>query len=85
MYKIEYLTKVIEKDIPKLPSSAKKLIKKAIEERLTLDPIAYGKPLRYGLYGQRRLRVSDYRIIYIVDSQNKLVTITAIGHRKNIY
>lgn len=84
-YKIEYLKKVIKKDIPSLSSSARKLIKRAIEERLTADPVSYGKPLRYGLYGQRRLRVSDYRVIYTVDSENKIVTINAIGHRSNIY
>ncbi len=84
-YKIEYLKKVVKKDIPSLSSSAGKLIKRAIEERLTSDPVSYGKPLRYGLYGQRRLRVGDYRVIYIVDSENKIVTISAIGHRSKIY
>ena len=80
-----YLESVIQKDIPCLATSAKALIKRAIEERLTQDPISYGKPLRYGLYGQRRLRVSDYRIIYTVDYDNRIVTITAIGHRSKIY
>ena len=80
-----YLESVVKKDIPSLGESAKSLIKRAIEERLTQDPISYGKPLRYGLYGQRRLRVSDYRIIYTVDYDNRIVTITAIGHRSKIY
>lgn len=84
-YAIEYTEKVIKKDIPALSSSAKKLIKRAIEERLTTDPIAFGKPLRYGLYGQRRLRVSKYRVIYTVDHKNHIVTIYAIDHRKDIY
>lgn len=84
-YKIEYTEKVIKKDIPSLSSSAKKLIKRAIEERLTTNPVSYGKPLRYGLYGQRRLRVSDYRVIYTVDVKNKVVTIDTIGHRSKVY
>lgn len=85
VFKIEYTEKVIKKDIPSLSSSVKKLIKRAIEERLTKDPIAYGKPLRYGFYGQRRLRVSDYRIIYTVNVENKIVTIDIIGHRSKVY
>ena len=84
-YAIIYLNKVVKKDIPNLSSSAKSLIKKAIETRLMKDPIAYGKPLRFGLYGQRRLRVSDYRVIYTVNPDTKTVTIVAIGHRKDIY
>ena len=32
-----------------------------------------------------RLRVRRYRIIYTIDDQQKLVTITAIRHRKDIY
>lgn len=84
-YSIEYQRSVIEKDIPKLPTSAKTLIKKAIEERLTLDPIGFGKPLRYSLKGLRRLRVSNYRVIYSVDPNNHLVIIIAIKHRKDIY
>ncbi len=84
-YRIEYLEKVVRKDIPALSPSARKLVKRAIEERLAVDPIAFGKPLRYGLYGQRRLRVSDYRIIYSVDYEGQVVTINTIGHRSKIY
>ena len=84
-YRIEYTTCVVEKDIPALSTSAKRLIKRAIEERLTVDPIAFGKPLRYGLYGQRRLRVSDYRVIYRINHQEKSVTIDVIAHRSKVY
>ena len=84
-FTVKYLQSVVKKDIPALSTSAKSLIKRAIEERLMTDPISYGKPLRYGLYSQRRLRVSDYRIIYTVDYDNHIVTITAIEHRSKIY
>ena len=57
--------------------------KKAIEERLMVDPITFGKPLRYSLKGHRRLRVSDYRVVYRIE--NKSVIIIAIKHRKDIY
>ncbi len=84
-YQIVYLESVIEKDIPNLSTSAKTLIKRAIEGRLMTDPIGFGKPLRYSLKGHRRLRVSNYRIVYRIDPSNTKVIIMAIKHRKNIY
>ena len=84
-YKIEYLDEVVKKHIPALPSSAKKLIKRAIESRLMIDPISFGKPLRYSLSGHRRLRVSHYRIVYRIEATTKTVIIVAILHRKKVY
>ncbi len=84
-YTIEYLDKVVKKDIPALSSAAKQRIKDTIEQRLTTDPLHYGKPLRYGRFGQRSLRVGEYRIIYVIDHDAAIVTIVAIGHRRNIY
>jgi addiction module RelE/StbE family toxin len=84
-YEILYLEEVVKKHIPLLSTRARALIKKAIEEQLMLDPIGFGKPLRYSLKGHRRLRVSDYRVIYRIDSQKPVVTIVAIKHRKDIY
>lgn len=85
LYQIEYLESVIKEDISKIPNAAKDIIKKAIEDRLTIDPIGFGKPLRYSLKGHRRLRVSTYRIIYRIVSSTKIVLIIAIKHRKDIY
>jgi mRNA interferase RelE/StbE len=85
MYCIEYLLDVVKKDIPELPKTAKKIIKAAIEERLTLDPIGFGKPLKYSLKGHRRLRVGDYRVVYRVDLHKQVVTIITIQHRKKVY
>ncbi|MFO1258453.1 MAG: type II toxin-antitoxin system RelE/ParE family toxin [Gammaproteobacteria bacterium] len=84
-YQIRYQEAVVKKHIPQLPSTAKKLIKRAIEEKLTIDPIGFGKPLRYSLKGHRRLRVGDYRVIYRIDVSDKMVIIIAIMHRKDIY
>jgi mRNA interferase RelE/StbE len=80
---IEYLPKVVSKDIPSLPKTVRNQIKKVIETRLTVDPIGFGKPLRYSLKGARRLRVGDYRIVYQV--KNNKVIISAIKHRKEVY
>ena len=51
-------------DIIELDGSAKRIIKKAIEEKLMVDPLKFGKPLRRNLSGLFKLRVGQYRIIY---------------------
>ena len=84
-FQIEYLEPVVKDDIPALPKIFKVSIKKAIEERLVTDPVGFGKPLRYSLKGHRRLRVGDYRIVYRIELEKRIVIIVAIKHRKDIY
>lgn len=84
-YSISYLESLIEDDIPILPRNIKNTIKRAIETRLTVDPIGFGRPLQYSLRGHRRLRVSDYRIVYRIDGKKKEVIIIAIKHRRDVY
>ena len=85
LWAVEYLDVVVEEDIPRLAPSARRLIKEAIEQRLMLDPVAFGKPLRYSLKGHRRLRIADYRVVYRIDAAQHKVIIVAIKHRKDIY
>ena len=85
LFDIEYLAKVVEDDIPSLPKVIREQVKKAIEQRLTQDPVGLGKPLRYSFVGHRRLRVGDYRIVYRIDHQKRTVIIVAIKHRKEVY
>ncbi len=84
-YKIEYLDNVVSEDIPDLPKTMRALIKRAIETRLTVEPIGLGKPLRYSFIGHRRIRVGDYRIVYRVNIEASVVTIVFIKHRKEVY
>jgi len=82
---IEYLDTVVADDIPALPKTIRQLVKRAIETRLTADPISPGKPLRYSFVGHRRIRVGDYRIVYRVDAKKPTVTIVLIKHRKDVF
>lgn len=84
-YQIRYLENVVRNHLSVLSPNTKRLIKEAIEKRLMVDPIGLGKPLRYSLKGHRRLRVSDYRIIYRIEPNIKTVVIVAIKHRKDVY
>ncbi len=41
--------------------------------------------LKSNLSGLYKLRVGDYRIIYEIDLNDKVVTVHKVGHRKDIY
>ncbi|HAT72229.1 MAG TPA: type II toxin-antitoxin system RelE/ParE family toxin [Elusimicrobia bacterium] len=73
----------VARDIAGFPQNIKHRIRKAIEDRLILDPIRFGEPLRRSLSGFRKLRVGDYRVIYQVQGQT--VVILKIGHRREVY
>jgi mRNA interferase RelE/StbE len=72
-----------EKELDALPSSVRERI---AERLLTLEESARPPGIKK-LQGQEsyRLRVGDYRVLFIVDDQNRLVTIYAIGHRREVY
>jgi addiction module RelE/StbE family toxin len=72
-------------DIRQLPKSIQQLIGRALKDRLSIDPLSYGKPLRYSWKGHRSLRVSDYRIIYRVEKDKVLVIIAKVDIRRDIY
>jgi len=82
-YKIKFAEIVVKEQIPAIPMPYRQQIKLAIEERLTAEPIKFGKPLKYSLFGLRRLRVGDWRIIYRINGND--VEIINIGNRKDIY
>jgi len=83
-YRVEYLRTVVTDDIPALPKSAKRQIRRAIEAKLTTHPFELGRPLRYSLRGARRLRVGDYRVVYRIDPPD-VVLVIKIGHRREVY
>jgi mRNA interferase RelE/StbE len=82
-YKIKFAEIVVDEQIPSISEPYRQQIKQAIEERLTTEPIKFGKPLKYSLFGLRRLRVGDWRIIYRINEND--VEIIKIGNRKDIY
>jgi mRNA interferase RelE/StbE len=38
-----------------------------------------------GYKDQWRIRVGDWRVIYLIDDRAKLVTITRVAHRREVY
>ena len=73
----------VREDVARIPANIRKVIQRAIEERLGVDPVKFGDPLKRSLRGYRKLRVGDYRLIYRCDTPE--VVILMIGHRKDVY
>ena len=71
--------KKIKKGIPQVFSRIIKSI-----EALTKEPFC-GKPLQGNKKGCHSLREGDYRIIYEVHLDDKVIHIIAAGHRREIY
>ncbi len=80
--KIE-LTPHAHKQYKKYPTSLQLLFQNTIA-KLADTPFPTGYKKLAGRDGYR-IRYGDYRIIYKVDTKQKLITIIAIAHRREIY
>jgi mRNA interferase RelE/StbE len=72
-----------ERDMKALPSEAFRRVSEAI---LTLEAAPRPRTCKR-LRGREgyRMRVGDYRILYVVDDASHAVDVVAVGHRKDVY
>ena len=81
MYKIE-LRRRAQRALDRLPKTDLHAVIEAIKD-LAQSPRPRGveKVRSAGLW---RIRQGDYRIVYFIDDNQKLVTVVRIGHRREI-
>jgi len=84
MWTIVY-KKSVQKDLKGISTDIQYIIRRAIEDKLMVDPLRFGLPLRRSLKGLMKLRVGDYRIIYSIQQQTVTVYVIKIGHRREVY
>lgn len=82
-YKV-HLKHTAEKDLRKLPKDVLARVFQEIED-LGSDPFPAQVVKLSGADRLYRVRVGDYRIIYEVDTREKLVTINNVRHRREVY
>lgn len=58
---------------------------KVATEALRDDPRPSGAKMLTGSHGLLRIRIGDYRVVYTVDDQRRIVRVAAAGHRRDIY
>ncbi len=83
MYSIE-LTKKATKELRKLHNPILKRLLEAIE-KLRENPYPAGCTKLVETDNLWRIRVGDYRIVYNVSEEIKVITITRVAHRKDVY
>jgi len=73
------------KELKQLPRHTVVVITQSIEH-LSANPHPAGcKKLKSSKENLWRIRVGDYRIIYLIDDIIRIVNVRNIGHRKDIY
>jgi len=74
----------VEKDLRSLPKgTVNRLIIRI--EALAMDPLPRQSVKLTGAEHLYRIRAGDYRVIYAVDHQTRLVTVHYVRHRKEAY
>ncbi len=68
-----------------LPDKVAGAIIEFVYGALADNPDRVGRPLRWELEGLHAARRGDYRIIYHLDTERRVVVIEAVGHRSDIY
>jgi mRNA-degrading endonuclease RelE of RelBE toxin-antitoxin system len=71
--------------LARLPEKVASAVVEFLYASLTESPHRVGKPLKLGLEGMHSARRGDYRVIYRIDDEQRLVTVLAIEHRSDIY
>jgi mRNA interferase RelE/StbE len=82
-FRIEW-KKSTRKDLRKLPASTADKIVEAVEH-LSQNPFPHGVEKLSGSEHAYRIRLGDYRIVYEVVTESKLVEIQRVRHRKDVY
>jgi mRNA interferase RelE/StbE len=82
-FRIEW-KKSTRKDFRKLPPSTTDRIVEAVEN-LAENPFPHGVEKLSGSEHAYRIRLGDYRIVYEVVRESKLVEIQRVRHRKDVY
>ncbi len=72
-----------QKQIARLSTVMRDRVEAALRA-LADDPRPRGTRELQGREG-RRLRVGDYRVVYEVDDDQRVVTVLQVAHRRNVY
>ena len=73
----------VEGDLESIGPSAARRIMRAIDIKLIANPLQFGFPLSVNLSGFRKLRVGDYRVVYLTVQEKVIVYVLAVGPRRD--
>ena len=73
----------VDTDLTSVGHGAARRIVKAIDKKLTTEPLKFGSPLSSNLGMFRKLRIGDYRVVYQVIKNKIVVYVLAVGPRRD--
>jgi mRNA interferase RelE/StbE len=82
-YEVEFKASAA-KEFRKLPPDIKARIRKAIGA-LQADPRPAGVKKLAGGTNLYRIRVGEFRVIYEIDDEAKILVVTRVRHRRDVY
>jgi mRNA interferase RelE/StbE len=82
-YNVQILPSVIRKDLAKIPKVDAQKIMGRIKSLEDNPRPAWSKKLSGR--EEYRARQGNYRILYVIEDVVKIVQVTKVGHRRNIY
>lgn len=90
MYVLKFTSEAVADVKAVIPKHLRGPLKKALSERVALDPIGCSRELREDLAGYRSFTWQEYRVVYQVFDDLKAVAVVGIGLRspqsaENIY
>ena len=77
------LHRAAEKELDHLPAKTRQRISSRLLE-LENDPRPHGVQKLQGHDGYR-IRIGDYRVLYLINDKAKSVEVLAVGHRREVY
>lgn len=83
-YDIEW-TSSARRSLDRIPEKAATACIEFIYGALSDNPHRVGRELRLQLFGKRSARRGDFRVIYEIDDEERIVTVIAIDHRSDAY
>jgi mRNA interferase RelE/StbE len=83
MYAIEFTAKAL-REYASLPAQIRKTIKAKLE-RLAIAPNKSQHVKALQGVDAYRLRVGDYRIVYVLHNDALIITVIRVAHRKEVY
>ena len=83
MYKVE-ISSQAERDMKKLPTA---LFDRIVPEIKTLatNPRPHGSAKLAGSKNDYRIRIGDYRVLYEIADQIRIVRVLRVRHRREVY
>ena len=85
VYRVKTASRPVEKEITALPHTVRERVVQAIQQ-LSEDPRPRGsRKLSGEMRGAWRIRVGDFRVLYDIDDNQRLVIVLAVLHRREAY